>query len=86
MKLAHSTKQKKKVETQGEGKSLKNRKTQTHIHVKQQFHRMPFMPMFNQCPYLTKERSLPFVQGNGPSLVYWYATRQKSLLDISPIS
>ena len=21
------------------------------IHVKQQFRRMPFMPMFNQCPY-----------------------------------
>ena len=29
-----------------------------------------------------KERSLHVVQGNGLSLVYWYATRQKSLVDI----
>lgn len=34
----------------------------------------------------TKERSLHLVQGNGLSLTYWCATRQKSLLDISPIS
>lgn len=43
------------------------------IHVKQQFRRMPFMPMFNQCPYHLPRRG---------RYTLCKATRQKSLLDI----